>query len=328
MEKNTQEDPNTKKITPTKQNITYSKKIIEKSINISPNVNYNEEREDAPVNQSHSFKQAEQIIEFDRYGQDQDQEDSKYENQLQNELKEENQTNNQLISENVNVNFDIQEEIKKNPGIIIHQSVKETYDEEGNRVVTTKIIREIEKKAEPIRITNLSKEIYENEQKKINRANKKTFSAKEKIRVNQDRAYLIAHISKNEKEINKSPFNYRFLSDEQSPIYCGHESDGAYEIQNSIFSNENNIQNSFDDYRTNINNDYQQKFIYTKQKPNRKTNINPKNLTYAAVNDDYVFDIKNNNNTYNYGNYVEFREKRDVPSPIGYIATYSSGSEN
>ena len=317
MENSNQEDQNPKKSTPTKQNITYSKKIIEKTKNISPNINYNEDREEPPVDQSHSFKQAEQIIEFDRYGQDQDKEDSRYENQLKEGLIEQNQ-DNQIIKEQIN--FDVKEEINKNPGKIIHKSTKETYDEEGNRVVTTKIIREIERKIDPIKITNLKKEIYEKEQKKISKTKRKTYSTKEIIKNTKSQTYLIPNKIKNEKEINKSPFNYRFLNDEQSPIYCCRESD---DIQNSMFSNEMMVHNSSDG--TNMNNDYQQKFIYTKQKPNRRINMNPKNLTYAAVNDDYIRDFKNN--TYNYENY-EFREKRDVPSPIGYIATYSSGSEN
>ena len=57
--------------------------------------------------------------------------------------------------------FDLQE-IKKKPGRILHQSTQETFDEEGNRVVTTKTIKEFKQMTGGIRIRNI-----ENEKEKI-----------------------------------------------------------------------------------------------------------------------------------------------------------------
>ena len=46
-------------------------------------------------------------------------------------------------------------ELKKKPGRIIHQSVMETYDDEGNRVVTTKTIKEFSQKTGGLRIKDI-----------------------------------------------------------------------------------------------------------------------------------------------------------------------------
>ena len=74
------------------------------------------------------------------------------------------------------------EEIKKKPGRILHQSVLETYDDEGNRVVTTKTIKEFSQTTGGFRIKNLheSKEKKEFERHTTSNIKKKNLKTKER----------------------------------------------------------------------------------------------------------------------------------------------------
>ena len=58
-----------------------------------------------------------------------------------NKEKEDEEQNEEEESKEDKENIDLQE-LKKKPGKILHQSVMETYDEDGNRIVTTKTIQE------------------------------------------------------------------------------------------------------------------------------------------------------------------------------------------
>ena len=150
-------------------------------------------------------------------------------------------------------NFDYQQ-IKKKPGKILHQSVHETFDEEGNRIVTTKTIKEFKQMTGGVRIRNIQneKEKIEYERYKTNKGykNKKFYIPRKTNSTNRihsnkgDRVYLLAQLAKlkNEQEKNKKNQLY---NNSQSPIII-HESDG-YDNQNSIFSNELIEGNSFDE---------------------------------------------------------------------------------
>ena len=101
------------------------------------------------------------------------------ENEINNHINYKKITTNNWDRNNIRNNYcytinhrdmDTLSQGKTNKTNIIKNSV---IDEEGNRVVTTKIIREIERKIDPIKITNLKKEIYEKEQKKISKTKRK-----------------------------------------------------------------------------------------------------------------------------------------------------------
>ena len=230
-------------------------------------------------------------------------------------------------------NFDYQE-IKKKPGRILHQSTQETFDEEGNRVVTTKTIKEFKQMTGGVRIKNIQneKKRIEYERYTTNKRstnNQKIYNTRKNKTTNLnnnkgDRVYLLAQLAKlkSDAEKNKQKKN-QIYNTSQSPIII-HESDG-YENQNSIFSNELIEPNSFEEemnerncnYRTNygrinnnyINNqEYGERYFYPSQNV-RFNAMNGMQEEYFGEND-----ISNN--------------RRDIPSPIGYIATYSSGSED
>ena len=73
----------------------------------------------------------------------------------QNEEGEENEEEDQKEEEEDN--FDYQE-MKKKPGKILHHSTQETYDEDGNRVVTTKTVKEFKETTGGVRIRNVQNE--------------------------------------------------------------------------------------------------------------------------------------------------------------------------
>ena len=287
--------------------------------------NYNENNNDFPkYNFKYKYKKFhkdEQNVEYD------DKNKSKEEGQLEQNEEEESKEDKEKI--------DLQE-LKNKPGRIIHQSVKETYDDEGNRIRTTKTIKEFSQNTPGFRMKNThqSKERKEYERhttnniKNTNHKNKErktNLSYKNRINNNKgDRIYLLAQLAKIKNESEKKNKN-KFYSSNVSPIII-HESNG-YENQNSVFSHEMIDQNSFDreiyersnynfnyNYPTNYGRinlnepDYDERCFY----PNvalRPNNMNQMNEEYFIEND-------------------EINNRRDGLSPIGYIATYSSGSED
>ena len=267
----------------------------------------------------------------------------KTENNIERE--EENGEENEEEDQKEETDFDYQE-IKKKPGKILHQSIQETFDEEGNRVVTTKTIKEFKQTTGGVRIRDIQNEkekieyeryttnigkINNNNQKTINtRKTRSTYKSDNKGDNKGDRVYLLAQLAKlkNDAEKNKKKVvnkNNRLYNESQSPIII-HESDG-YENQNSIFSNEEN--NSFDEemysrnYRTNYgkitnnnymmnNQEYDDRYFYSNQQmrfPGPSSNGMMMQEEYFGEND-------------------STNMRKDIPSPIGYIATYSSGSED
>ena len=245
--------------------------------------------------------------------------------------KEEAEQNEEEDSKDDKEKLDLQE-LKKKPGKILHQSVLETYDDEGNRVVTTKTIKEFSQKTGGFRMRDFhhSKERKEYEKHTTNsiknkfqkdREKKTNFSYKNKLNNKKggDRIYLLAQLAKIKNDSEKKK-KHRIYSSSISPIII-HESNGC-ENQNSIWSHEMIDPNSFDretyerrnynynyptNYgRININNepDYEERCYY------QSVNIRPHNMNQMQE-DEYFID-----------------PRRDVTSPIGYIATYSSGSED
>ena len=254
----------------------------------------------------------------------------------QNEEGEENEELNEEeeLKEEID-NIDLQE-IKKKPGRILHQSTQETFDEEGNRIITRKIIKEFKQMTGGIRIRNIQNEKekieYERYTSNYGRNNKKVHNTRKthstyKSDNRGDRVYLLAQLAKLKNDAEKNKIKKNQIYSSQSPIII-HESNGydIYENQNSIFSNDLVEPNSFEEdmhernYRNNygtvdnnyniINNqEYREKFFYPAQQTKYSANGMQMQEEYFGEND-------SNNN------------RRDIPSPIGYIATYSSGSED
>ena len=227
------------------------------------------------------------------------------------------------------------QELKKKPGRLLHQSVMETLDDEGNRVITKKTIKEFSQTTEGFRTKNIhqSKERKEYQRhttnniiypKLKNKDRKTNLSFKNKNNNKGDRIYLLAQLAKIKNDSEKKK-KKQFYSSSISPIII-HDSNGC-ENQNSIWSHEMIDPNSFDretyersnfnyNYPTNyarieLNNepDYDDRCYYPSG-PNKHYNMN-------QIQDDDYF-IEHGSRNY----------RRDITSPIGYIATYSSGSED
>ena len=261
-------------------------------------------------------------------------------NEIEREQDDEENEDNEEQNEEEDIkeetdNFDYQE-IKRKPGKILHQSKQETFDEEGNRVVTTKTIKEFKQTTGGIRIRNIQNEKEKIEYERYttnNLKNKKMLFNNRKTNSTYksdnkgDRIYLLAQLAKLKNDAEKSKLKKnQIYNNSQSPIII-HDSNGydMYENQNSLFSNELIEQNSFDEemyernynYRNNygtinnlnINNqDYRERYIYPNQQV-KYSGMNEMQEEYFGEND-------------------SLNNRREVPSPIGYIATYSSGSED
>ena len=255
---------------------------------------------------------------------------------IQNEEGEENEELNEEEDAKDDIdNIDLQE-IKKKPGRILHQSTQETFDEEGNRIITRKTIKEFRHMTGGVRIRNIQNEKekieyerytsnYGRNKKKVQNARKTHSTYKSDNR--GDRLYLLAQLAKLKNDAEKNKMKKKQIFSSQSPIII-HESNGydVYENQNSIFSNEiepnsfeeemyerNNYRNNYgtvdNNYNIINNQEYRERFFY----PNQQTKYSSNGM---QLQEEYFGE---NDSTYN---------RRDIPSPIGYIATYSSGSED
>ena len=220
-------------------------------------------------------------------------------------------------------NFDFQE-IKKKPGKLLHCSKYETFDEEGNRVITTKTIKEFKEVKGGIKIRKI-----QDEKEKI-RYERYTEDVGKKFRRNEDnrrthktnksdnmgdRFYLLAQLAKlkNDAEKNKTRQNQIYYS--QSPFFVQSNNEyDIYENQNSAISNEMiESNNSFEEKRFertyNYNPIIRPSDRYCPSQYMRASGVNEIENEYFSQN-------------------VPSQNQREALSPIGYIATYSSGSED
>ena len=230
------------------------------------------------------------------------------------------------------------EEIKKKPGRILHQSVLETYDDEGNRVVTTKTIKEFSQTTGGFRIKNLheSKEKKEFERHTTSNIKKKNLKTKERktnlsyknrIKTNKgDKIYPLVQLAKIKNDSEKKK---KIYTNSISPIII-HESTG-YENQNSILSHEIIDPNSFDKdpyERSKYNYNYNYPTNYGRINLNNNNNNEldyEERYYYPSVGLNPNDDMKDEEY---FIKYESSKNKNDILSPIGYIATYSSGSED
>ena len=224
-------------------------------------------------------------------------------------------------------NFDF-EKIKSSPGRIIHQSTQETYDDDGNRVVTTKTIKEFKQITGGVRIRNVQNEKekieYERYTSNDNKNNKKKYYSERtnkstNIKHNKgDRIYLLAQLAKlqNEEDRNKNKKRQTYKTS-QYPIII-HESDGN-EYQNSILSNELIDPNSFEDEM------YEYNYYRNNYGKRNRSHMNYQNYDDRCYYTGQDVGFQEENFT---DHYISENRRREVPSPIGYIATYSSGSDD
>ena len=300
--------------------------------------NFNEDNNDFPkYNFKYKYKKFqkdEQNIEYDDKNENKEKEKEKGEGEGEGEIEQNEEEEIKEEKEKIDL-----QELKKKPGRIIHQSVKETYDDEGNRIRTTKTIKEFSQNTPGFRMKNIhqSKEKKEYERHTTNnikntdqknKDRKTNLSYKNRINNNNkgDRIYLLAQLAKIKNDSEKKKKN-KFYSTNISPIII-HESNG-YENHNSAFAPEIIDQNSFD-RETYERSNYNYNYNY----PTNYGRINLNNLNEAECDERCYYPnmaLRPFNMNQMTGEYCiendEINNRRNELSPIGYIATYSSGSE-
>ena len=98
-------------------------------------------------------------------------------NDKNEEIEENGEKNRDEEFEEDDDDFDF-EKIKSSPGRIIHQSTEETYDDDGNRVVTTKTIKEFKQITGGVRIKNVQNEKEKIEYERYSSNNKNRYKKK------------------------------------------------------------------------------------------------------------------------------------------------------
>ena len=149
--------------------------------------------------------------------------------------------------------------------------------------------------------------------------NRKTHSTTYKNDNRGDRVYLLAQLAKFKNDADKRRIKNNLINNNQSPIIL-HDNNGydMYEISQEIIDQKSfdediyernyNYRNNYEPINKNNNREYEEGYFY-QNKQIRSPGMNDMQEEYFGEND----------SSYN---------RKEVPSPIGYIATYSSGSED
>ena len=175
-------------------------------------------------------------------------------------------------------------------GRIIHQSTEHSYDDMGNRVVTTKTIRELDN--------------MENKNKNFNQ---KSYTSKN------------SQISKQDKKSGK----YRRVSkytnaknevEKQRALYSSPDFQSGSPYDSPIYMNDLKNQDGLDEEQ------YKENYLYEAR------NLNDKNMGQYVKTERYEY-VNNNANRQFYESSRDGSPEAEIISPVGYIANYSSGSE-
>ena len=242
----------------------------------------------------------------------------KQEQEIENEEEEINEEEDEKEETD---NFDYQE-LKKKPGKLLHFSKNETFDEEGNRIITTKTIKEYKDMKPGVKIRNIQDEkqkIYERYTENIGRKfvktedNRKTHITNKSDNIG-DRFYLLAQLAKLKNDAEKRKIQQSKNYYAQSPLYYHQNNEyEVYENQNSVLSNEIIEPNSFDEQMCERTYNY-----HPINRSRDRYYIPGQYMRYSGVNE-----MENE-----YFNQNAQSQNQEILSPIGYIATYSSGSED
>ena len=282
------------------------------------NIDIDNEDKEYEKNYSYKYKKI-KIMKNNIQQEKEETEEYEEDNEEQNE--EEDEDEKEEIEK-----FDYQV-IKTKPGKILHQSTQEIYDEEGNRIVTRKTIKEFKQVSGGVQIKKIQREKERNEDEryttKIAKRRKNFYKSRnansEYLNGNKgDRLYLLAQLAKLKNEADKKRMKDQIINVNQSPIII-HENNGynIYENQNSIISDENSYDEEIYERKYNYRNNYRP--INNNRQYNEMYYCPTQFIGYSDSNGMKEEYFMQNNTPY---------KRRHSPSPIGYIATYSSGSED
>ena len=173
-------------------------------------------------------------------------------------------------------------------GRIIHQSTEHSYDDMGNRVVTTKTVRELDN--------------VENKNKNFNQS-KKSYTSKNSQGSKKDKTSVKHHrVSKYTNAKNEV--------EKQRALYSSPDFQSGSPYDSPLYLNDLKNPDDFDEE------EYNENYLYENR--NRKDN----NITKYIKKERYEY-----GNSNIYGNSRDASPEAEIISPVGYIANYSSGSE-
>ena len=181
---------------------------------------------------------------------------------------------------------------QEHSGKIIHQSTEHSYDNMGNRVVTTKTVREID---------------AEDDKNKIFNQSKKSYTSKNFLGSKHDKPsikhQIISKYTNSKSEVEK-----------QRALYSSPDFQSGSPYDSPIDLNDLKNSDEFDEEENN------EKYLYENRYRNGKNEIK------YTKNQRYEYGIKNINNNL-YGNNRDESPEVEIISPGGYMANFSSGSE-
>ena len=177
-------------------------------------------------------------------------------------------------------------------GRIIHQSMEHSFDDMGNRVVTTKTVRELDS--------------VDDKNKNFNQS-KKSFTSKNSQGSKQDKPSV-----KNRRVLKYT--NAKNEVEKQRALYSSPDFQSGSPYDSPLCLNDLKNPDDFNEE------EYNQKYLFEKRE------INGKNMAMYTKNERYDYgNTKRNNNLY--ANNREDSPEIEIISPVGYMANYSSGSE-
>ena len=177
-------------------------------------------------------------------------------------------------------------------GRIIHQSTEHSYDDMGNRVVTTKTVRELDNAENRNKNLNKSKKSYTS---KTSEASKKDKKGGKYRRITK---YTNA---KNELE-------------KQRALYSSPDFQSGSPMDSPLYLNDLKNPDDYDDE------DYNDNYRFDSR------NMKGQNFGKYIKKERYEYINKNPNNQF-YGSSREGSPEAEIISPVGYVGNYSSGSE-
>ena len=215
---------------------------------------------------------------------------TKYVNRYQsNNIKiERSNLNNQYNNMENNQDYFSQVYSQDRPGRIIHQSTEHSFDDHGNRIITTKTVREVDS------IGNQTKNLIDTKDSYISKISK---GAK------QENPSRVSKYTNDRNEIEK-----------QKALYSSPDFQSGSPINSPVYMNKIKNYDDFDEVGYQTNYKYQSK------------NIKGKNIGNFTQKETYEYANKTGNRQI-YGNNREDSPNIEVISPVGYKANYSSGSE-
>ena len=209
-------------------------------------------------------------------------------NQTNNIKNNRSNPNNQYNNIEENQDYFSQIYSQERPGRIIHQSTEHSFDDQGNRIVTTKTVRELDS------IGNPKKQIIDI---------KNSYGSKASQVSKQEKIGRIPKYTNAKNEVEK-----------QRALYSSPDFQSGSPYNSPVYVNDMKNYDDFDEVGYQTNYRYESK------------NVNGRTVGNYTQKETYEYSNKTGNRQI-YGNSRDDSPNAEIISPVGYMANYSSGSE-